>query len=428
MDDSLGFLSMGECDTTSAIDQAQGAKNSALVGFLPAGNYRLILDKFDNDPMPITSQEAGIYQLNLWPDMDDPKFGGNPRGASASTPSYRQAISALSGLGVSALVAAIESSGSSCGQTPTSWEKAFSRWSLESIAKDTGALNNGVPVVYSVRQNGTPGCATSGCDSTKCPAGASFGSVVASAITGLTQNLSQPITLVAVDNDDATDFDGPPNGALKLTNNNVDDSAFVSSIGAQAASGCTGPNGNSYASCLPGATPNFNVTFAVPASVKPRPDIAQIFQFRLEIRGANNTLISTQPVTIVVPPGGSSFTETDYEREFHASDVCDATTTISWGSLSWDTDTPAGSNIKFYVRVGNTQAELDSATEIPATFALAALFPDTQKGAKPVSAFLSANGKDPQSKFLRIRAHLTPSSSSTPVLHAWSMEMDCLPP
>jgi hypothetical protein len=378
--------------------------------------------------MPNTSQEAGIYQLNLWPNMDDPKFGGNPQGSALSTPSYSQALSALSGNGVSAMVAAIESSGLACNQSLTSWEKAFTRWSLENLATDTGAITNGVPAVYSVRQNGTPGCASGTCDTAKCPAGTSFGAVVASAVTNLTQNLSQPITLVAIDNDDATDFDGPPNGSIKLTNANIDDSTFVSAVGAQAATGCTGPNGNTYASCLPGATPKFNVTFAVPAAVTPLPDKAQIFQFRLEIHGANNTLIATQPVTIVVPPGGSSFTPTDYEREFHASDVCDSTTTISWGSFSWNTATPAGSNIKFFVRVGNTQAELDSATEIPTAFAYASLSPDTQIGAKPLSAFLSANGQDVKSKFLRIRAHLTPSFTATPVLHSWSMEMDCLPP
>src|SRR5262249_52112702 len=152
---------------------------------------------------------------------------------------------------MNAMVMGIEMSGQSCGQTVNSWEKAWTRWSLEHIATDTGATVAGVPVVYSVQQNGTPGLVGGG-SSTACPAGSNLGAVVGEALSNLTNNLAQPVTATAVDADDATDFDGVSGvsaGHTVLTPTNIDDATFVSSIVANPVAGCTGASGNTYAAC-----------------------------------------------------------------------------------------------------------------------------------------------------------------------------------
>jgi len=429
MDDSFSYLSVdvGLSNVTST-DRQQGATNSAVVGNLPAGHYRLVVDRYASGSFPNVSQLDGMYQVNLWPNIDDPKYGGNPFETALSTPSYRQAMTALKSPGINAMVLGVESSGASCNQAPTSWEKAWTRWSLENLATDTGAIVNGSPAVYSVRQNGTPGCATGTCNAAQCPQSASFGDVVADAVVNITQNLAQTITASAADDDDLTDFDGPPNGAVKLTSSNVDDATFVASITAKPAAGCTGPSGNKYDSCLPGAQPNFEFKFGVPPGVTQLPDKPQIFQFKIQIRGANGVLLSEQPVTIVVPPKSDPYDPVDYEREFHATDVCPAGSKIVWGLYSWDTSTPDTTKIEFTVKVADTAAGLDTATEISTPLAVAKLSPDTQKGTANLNSFLQAQGAKPNSKFVRIRGHLTPSSLSTPVIHGWSLEMDCLPP
>ena len=107
---------------------------------------------------------------------------------------------------MNAKVGGIDMSGATCGQPVIAWENQFTRWSLEGIAQDTGAVANGQPIVISVKQDGTPGPA-SGSDP-RCPTASNLGGVVTSAIAELTNNQAQPITAVPFDFDDATDYDG----------------------------------------------------------------------------------------------------------------------------------------------------------------------------------------------------------------------------
>ena len=95
-------------------------------------------------------------------------------------------------------------------------------------------------------------------------------------------------------------------GNTVLTPTNIDDSTFVTSIVAQPVTGCSTPSGASYASCTPGSAPNFKINFAVPASIT-QTSTMQIFQFRIEIHGVNNTMIASTPVTIVVPPQSAKY-------------------------------------------------------------------------------------------------------------------------
>jgi hypothetical protein len=428
-DDGFQWASTaGVCCGVTSSEWNQSALNSALLGTLPAGNYRLVVDMNGSAP---ASQNTGLYQLNLWPIIDDPKMSGNPRGSTHSTPSYNQALKALAAPGLGAFVMSVEMSGVTCGQTPASWENAWTRWSLEQYAYSTNAVVGGTPLVYSVKQNGSPGPASG--NDPRCPSSANLGTVVSSAIANLTNNLAQPITAIANDFDDLTDYDGVTGvnaGPTVLTPTNIDDSTFVTSIVAQPATGCTGPSGNTYASCGPGSTPNFQVNFAVPSTVTARTN-PQIFYFRIELHGTNNTLITSKPVIIVVPPAGSNYTPTSYSTSFDGLDSCPSGSHVQWGSYVWNATTPGNSYIQFFVTAADTAADLGTATEIATPLATAQASPNTQVGSASVSAFLKAqNVAASQQNFLKIRSYLVPTSpggQQTPVLNSWTMNIDCPP-
>jgi hypothetical protein len=432
-DDAMAYLSMGNCKFPSDAERGVGKTNSAIVGTLPAGDYRLVIDKYDTSAYPAVSQEVGIYQLNMWPNFDDPFYAGDPAATAYSTPSYTQTLARMRQTDTSFMVGAIESSGYTCGESVTDWEKAFTRWSLEGIANDTGAIVNGAPLVYSVKQNGTTGCATGiNCDTTKCPANGTISTVLGNAVAALTQNVAQPIQIVGVDFDDPTDFDGVSGvnaGSTVLTPTNIDDATFISKITAKAAAGCTiDGSGTFYSSCMPGSSPNFDIQFKIPTGVTPIVGQAQIFHFHVEMRGMNGKVLATQPVTIVVPPGGTPYTAVDVDREFHAADACATGTHPVWLDLGWNSLDPGGSYIQFFVKAAATAAGLDTATEIATPIGVARSTPtDTQVGAANLGQFLSTNGLPAGSPFVRVRAHLVPTTSATPVLFSYTVEIDCLP-
>jgi hypothetical protein len=427
-DDAFSWLSAVTPSGVSSTVAAIAQKNSALVGVLQPGNYRLVLDKYDTSAFIATPMNTGIYQLNMWPNIADPELGGNPHGTAVTTPSYSQMLSALGAPGLGAMVTSIEMSGATCGQSVTSWERAFTRWSLEQLATDTGALVSGTPVVYSVQQNGTPG-PVKGTDP-RCPTGTNLGSIVSQAIANLTNNLTQPITAVANDYDDLTDFDGVKGvtaGNTVLTPTNIDDATFVTTIVAQPVTGCTAPVGASYASCSPGAQPNFKVNFAVPPTVT-QSSVAQIFQFRIEIHGINGTIISSTPVTIVVPPASAKFIATDYYRDFNGAAACPPATQAVWTLYNWSSTTPGNSHIDWYVTAASTLAGLATATEIPVMFAEAQASPNTQVGATDLGAFLKAQGVPSNIGYLQLRTHMAPTSdgSQSPTLTSYQVSVDCM--
>jgi hypothetical protein len=435
-DDNFAWLSEGGIGVPG---EEIAQYNSAIVGTLPAGNYRLVLDdnpwgsaQFPTDVNPLFY--AG-YQLNLWPDMTDPMYAGpgsyEAHSSEASTPGYTQMLKALATPGINAKVGGIDMSGVTCGQQVSAWENQFTRWSLEGIAEDTGAVVNGQPVVISVRQDGTPG-PVSGSDS-RCPASGNLGSVVASAIASLTNNQAQPITAVAFDYDDLTDYDGPPGGPILLTPYNVDDATFVQSITAQPAAGCTGPNGASYAYCLPGAQPNFQIQFALPTTpvAVVQTSVDQIFQFRIDIYGQDtSTPLSSTPVVIVVP-AQTVAAGSDVYQDYLAP--CPSGTSPAWGIFNWSSSTPADSAIDFFAAFsatpGSVDGGIDRVADLTPSFATAQSGPpDTQVGAFDLGQFALAASVPANDTYARIHAHLRPSSDGTqaPTLTSLSLQVDCL--
>jgi hypothetical protein len=455
-DDSFPWLSAQAINGLTTATQAISALNSAIVGDLPPGNYRLVLDKRDNTAMPTTPTNTGIYQVNMWTDIDDPKMGGNPKLTAVSTPGYTQTINALRSAALGASVMGIDISGVSCGQTATAWEKNWTRWSLENIARDTGAVVATTPQVYTVQQNGTPG-PTSGAATANCPAGANLGTVVTSAVQNMTNNISQSVTIDVSDIDDTTDFDGVTGttaGTNVLTANNIDDATFVSSITVSPVTGCSGPTSKTtaltasglttagYASCGPGAQPSINVSFAVPASV-PQKFYPQIFRFQVKVL-FGNVPMTTIPVIITVPPLPGGYVASDYSNTFDATTTCKPWQRISWGSYSWNVGAPCqpasggtgncipvqtpptvntatDAKISFYVTPNYGSGGTEIAT--PMYVARDA----TQTGAVNLGAFMKANGVTTPPKVVRVRANLAPTADQlkTPVLANWGLAIDC---
>lgn len=455
-DDSFAWLSAQSISGLSSATQAISALNSAILGDLPPGDYRLVLDKNDNTAMPSTPSNTGIYQINMWTDIDDPKMGGNPKRSAVSTPGYSQTLAALNSPALNASVMGMDISGVSCGQTATSWEKNWTRWSLENIARDTGAVVGSTPQVYTVRQNGTPG-PTSGAATAQCPAAANLGSVVTSAVQDMTNNISQSVTVVVSDMDDTTDFDGVTGtsaGATVLTPNNIDDATFVSSIIVNSVTGCSGPVSQTtpltasgltaarYASCGPGAQPSITVNFKPPSSV-PQRFYPQIFRFQVQVL-FGNVVMSTIPVIITVPPSPGGYVASDFIREFDPTLSCKPWQRLSWGTYSWNVGAPCqpvsggtgnciplqspptvsaanDAKISFYVTPNYATGGVEIAT--PMYVARDA----TQTGAVDLGAFMKANGVTTPAQSVRVRANLSPTADQlkTPVLANWNLAIDC---
>ncbi|HEY5242711.1 MAG TPA: hypothetical protein VIJ22_14625 [Polyangiaceae bacterium] len=432
-DDNFAWLSEGGLGVPG--DQI-AQYNSAIAGTLPPGNYELVLDQnaasgwygFEVNPAFYTG-----YQVNMWPDMTDPKVSGpgtaQVHSSEASTPGYNQTLAALATPGINAKVGAIEMSGVTCGQSATAWENNFTRWSMEGIATDTGALASGQPIVISVKQDGTPGPA-SGSDP-RCPSAASLGAVVTTAIAELTNNQAQAITASVVDFDDLTDYDGPPGGPVLYTPYNVDDATFVSSIVAQPVAGCTvDPTATFYTSCSPGSLPNFQFTFAVPTSpvaVVPS-SVDQIFYFKIYLYGSANLLtpLVTVPVVIIVP--APPYVSVDYYEDYGA--VCPAGTAPVWGIFNWSSTTPKDSAIDFLAAFGSTVADVNAATDISPPFETAQKGPpDTEIGAFDLGQYAKTNNVATNDGYVRIHARLRPSMDGTvsPTLTNMNLQVDCVP-
>ncbi len=256
--------------------------------------------------------------------------------------------------------------------------------------------------------------------------------MVSNAVSQLTSNLAQPVTAVAYDMDDLVDFDGQTGinaGPTVLTPTNIDDATFVSSIVAQPTAGCTGPSGNSYASCSPGSMPNFQVNFAVPPTVTQLSN-PQIFYFRLELHGAGGVILSTKPVIIVVPPYQGSYLPTSYTYDFDGVASCPPGTHVLWGNFNWVSTTPGNSYIQFFATPADKVADLSTWPELSPAFATAQASPNTQTGSVNVGTYLTSKNILPANQnALRIRAYLVPTSdqTQTPVLSSWNLQIDCPP-
>jgi len=149
-------------------------------------------------------------------------------------------------------------------------------------------------------------------------------------------------------------------------------------------------------------------------------------------------------ITLVagVPPQGL-YVAADFVRDYDAVGLCAPGSTPVWGLWSWTAPTPDDAFITFSVQTAASAAGLPKApldalrfSDPPGPSTLAGKPararlgpPDTTAGAAVVDTTLAHHGRIRGLPFLRIIAHLAPSSDgkSAPVLAAWDLQVSCAP-
>jgi hypothetical protein len=143
------------------------------------------------------------------------------------------------------------------------------------------------------------------------------------------------------------------------------------------------------------------------------------------------------------PPSYSGAT---FVRDYNATSLCPQSSPPVWRLYSWSALTPSDSQIAFTLQTASTQAGLATAPSYPLRFSNppgpAALLnqaavahavnepagsPDTELGAASPNATLLAAAQPQNNAFLRMTAHLVPSSDKlhAPTLSSWDMQIDC---
>jgi hypothetical protein len=399
---------------------------TGLDGVVDPGTYFLVIDGKEG------SEGDYVLHVNAMPDgaaMDQ-----------VTEPNYDESLAAYKAIG--GKVVAVDGSGYTCGSTVSKFLQKYTGGSLEMLLKDTGSLNGaGNPAVIYLKNTGAE------CNGTDAP----FAQQLATAILDVSGNTGRAdITAVAVDVDNNVDFDGPPGGADNLTPVDIDDATFVDSIvtapTAQTMANCTQTFPDHYQGCKTGTQVGFTVNFSTPATV-PVLKHEQIFTFVIRIMADGTRVLAEIPVIIVVP---AVIPPVHYDawfvRDYDTTNVCPMGTAPMWGLFAWNADTPSDSQIDFKVSVAPTFAGLTGNPEDflrfsqpPGPMPLVGMpvgvhrsisgGPDTQAGAALIDSTLDLNKWARDSKALRLRAHLIPSSdqSQAPTLQAWNLQISCQP-
>jgi hypothetical protein len=314
---------------------------------------------------------------------------------------------------------------------------------LEKLSIDTGSVNAaGVPFRVLI-DNDVQVCR---------PGDPSLDNQVSQAITGLFNTVASSVmdvSMVAVDTDDAIDFDGPPGRPAPLTPVNIDDATFVQGITtvalAETNANCQETLPNRFVGCRPSTKVTFAVTFRRPATV-PMLGHNQIFTFVLRTLRNGTLVLAETPVVIVVPPTVPPYyADAWFIRDYDGNEGCPKGTAPFWSNFAWNAQTPGDSHIDFEVAVAPSVAELPSApidpllfTNPPGPMALVGQpiraanppgGPNTQFGEAMVDTTFTSNERPRASKAMRLRAHLVPSTDRTvsPLLQLWNQQISCQP-
>jgi hypothetical protein len=408
------------CNVESLLDTSTPNDTSSIDGVVDPGDYFLVVDGRSGD--------TGDYVLHV---------NAMPDGAASgpvAAPNYDEAIAAYNAIG--GKIVGVDDSGFACHDGPNSFVESNTGNALEKVARDTSSYDAmGRPLVVHLDPWGPP-CLIGDPDSPD--------TQIVNAVVGLA-NRRQDITLVAVDTDDAVDFDGPPGGSTQLTPMNIDDATFLASATPiatpESMAGCSNMFPDRFAGCSPGTNVSFRVTFARPPAVTALPGL-QIFTLSLRVLADGLSVLSETPVVLVIPPP-APYDDALFERDYDAGSVCPAGTAPTWGTWSWTASTPGDSRIDFDVAVAGTSSDLGSSpfdrleftdppgpTERKGQFvgALAGT-PDTQQGGTLVDTTLLHNDRPRDARWLRLRAHLMPSTNQAqaPTLQNWNLAISCRP-
>jgi hypothetical protein len=399
-------------------------------GVLGPGLYYLVVDGI------LGAEGAYTLHVNAMPD-----------GGPVTAPNYDEALAVYGGIG--GKVIGVDVSGNGCDVPPVNvprWLTKNTSNSLEKLLRDTGSVDGGNnPYLISLSNSGNLCHAAD-------PAFATKLAQDILDVTGPARAIATraDVTTVVVDSDDNVDFDGPPGGANRLTPVNVDDATFVTSITTvstpETMANCTQIQANQYLGCLTGTPVTFTVNIQTPATITPL-YYDQIFTFVVRIMLNGTTVLSEIPVVVVVPSLMPYLGDAWFVRDFDTTPVCPMGTAPVWGTWAWNASTPGDSRIDFDVSVASSATGLSALTAFvgplqfsntPTTLVGQAIGVhdttpsgdlDTQLGATYVDYTLAANMRDRDSKALRIRSHLIPSTDNTlaPTLKNWNLSVSCVP-
>jgi hypothetical protein len=143
---------------------------------------------------------------------------------------------------------------------------------------------------------------------------------------------------------------------------------------------------------------------------------------------------------------GVTYSSADFVRDYDATGLCPNSTGPVWLLYSWSAVTPLDSSISFSVQTATSEAGLATAPSNPLLFSnppgpVALLnqaavahaanqpagSPDTELGSASPDYTLLTDVQSRGDLFLRVTAHLTPSSDlfHAPTLASWDMQIDC---
>ncbi len=409
------------CNARHFSNLATAPQASSIDGVVDPGEYVLVVDG--------RGGASGDYVLHV---------NAMPDGAATppiAQPNYDEALAAYQALG--GKIVAVDTSGYACDDGPTSFLQRNTGNALDKLALDTSSLDpSGAPYRISMYPFGGP-----------CRAGdPPLEAQIADAIVGISRG-RMDLSMVAVDADDAVDFDGPPGGRTVLTPSNVDDASFVTSITAgptaDTTANCQAMLADRFVGCRPGTRAAFSVVFQPPPDLPSVPH-DQIFTLVLRTVRDKATVLSETPVILVVPGNGKGpRSDAWFIRDYDTTGVCTEGAAPYWSFFAWNTSALGGAHIDFEIAVAPSVAELATApidpllfSDPPGPFGLAGQpisarsgTPDTQSGGTLIDWTLRSNERPRTSRAMRLRAHLvaSPDLASAPVLRLWNQSISCQP-
>ncbi len=362
-DTSLSLWS-GAAPTYVICNDDSIGRQSRIERDLGIGTYYAVVDGF--------ATSEGPYILNLQV--------SSGTGSGFTPPTYTQTLSELNSRGIKVIV--VESS--------DGYDRA--RSDADALCTATGTVSStGTPLRYSISSSG-----------------AGLGATIATAISDLANYSRMDIIGRANDNPATVGFD---------------ERTFVASIAALSypAGRCTGITGGvQFNQCLPGTTVNFQVNFT---GVVAATSVAQRFDFTIDVLGNGSTILSTVPVTIIIPPIAPAYPVSGtYSRDFDATTSCTGTEVARWRGLSWSATYPVGTSISWAAAGAATAAGLATATSV--SFSSPTLPSPQDIGDRLIAAGLPAT-----LPFLRVTATLNSNAarSAAPTLSSFNMVFDCIP-
>ncbi|MDD9942454.1 MAG: hypothetical protein OXU20_15555 [Myxococcales bacterium] len=307
-------------------DDGGSYQTSVITRTLNPGDYYVALKGYD-------AGESGRYQLTIG--------GGNSSTIKYVPPTWATTAANLQATGAKVIPVL------SCQDDPyhgdADGDCVAARAQASALANATDTLGKNLqPLVFDIDRDGS-----------------GLSANVVDGITSLANYLEMDVQVVI-------DFDPDANPGFNVNSIAID----------QPGDGCSGiAAGIEHLNCVPGATPNFEVSFENPADM-PVPlnptDPLGGYNFKALLIADGNFLVDQVPIYIIPedvdpsnnPPDTPVYGEGAYWQDT-ASPGCVDNQRPDWRDLSWSAEVPANTTITFSACAAETQAMLDACTPTP---------------------------------------------------------------